>query len=310
MKEIKGMIVACSGGLYKIACGKGRERTFLECRARGAFRNKGITPLVGDFCTVSDDGAGAVMIKSIDGRKNSLIRPALANLDTLFIVVPTKDPEPDLFAVDKLSAICEHNGIECVVAVSKCDLDPDAALRIKNIYEKTPYRVFLTSSVTKEGRAELCEYIAEHCADKTIAFSGASGIGKSSLLNSLFPELSLEVGGLSEKIKRGKNTTRTVELFFPETEAYGGVEIRIADTPGFTMLDFKNFDFFELPDLFGSFAEFGEYENSCRYTKCTHRKEQGCAVLDAVKRGKISPERHGSYVALYDILKDKHPWSR
>ena len=294
----------------------------VAARARGSLKRRGAL-LVGDFVRVlydntsfsstndgetipSPDGAG-IVVEEILPRKNSLIRPPMANLDILFVTAAAASPEPDTETLDKLLCIAEFNGIAPVIVITKRDLSPNAAEDLKKIYSAAGFPVFLISSVTGEGVEDLKAYINAHTNGKISAFSGASGVGKSTLLNRIFPHLNLETGDISHKIERGKNTTRTVELYPISKEADGGY---LADTPGFTMLDFERFDFFGKDDLLDTFREFTPFVGECRYKKCTHTKEEGCAILEAVKGGEIPLSRHRSYLHLYDILKQKKAWEK
>lgn len=299
MDRSVGRITGLVGGLYTIRLDDGGE---INCRARGVFRHEGVTPLVGDVVTVSHDNGQAV-IDRIETRKNSLIRPPLANLDIMFVSLAAARPDPSEFTVDKLISICEYNGITPVVLINKSELDEGRAAELEKIYKTAGFDVFVTSSVENTGIDELKKYIENNLTGKIAAFSGVSGAGKSTLMNKLFPELSLETGEISKKIARGKNTTRRVTLY----PVYGGY---LADTPGFSMIDFERFDFFGKDDLAGTFREFSDCIGKCRYTDCTHLCEEGCAVIEKLKDGKIAPSRHESYIALYNILKEKHDWDK
>lgn len=310
-----GKIISISGGLYKIKLDDNGKNVF--CRARGAFRHSGMTPLVGDNVSIRCDKPteeltgseteGGIMIESIKERKNALIRPPMANLDCIFVSMAAAAPSPILTTVDKLIAIAEHNGIEPYIVIGKSELDSEVAEKIKEIYTLAGFRVFPLSCVTGEGVDDISRFIRENLAGKTAAFSGASGVGKSTLMNLLFPALDLATGNISRKIERGKHTTRSVDLY--ETEVDGGT-LYIADTPGFSMLDFKQFDFFDKDALPYTFREFEKYIGECRYTKCTHTKEEGCAILEAIKEGKIAKSRHDSFLELYDVLKNKKEWDK
>ena len=241
------------------------------------------------------------MIDDILPRKNSLIRPPLANLDTMLVVIAAASPDPDIPTVDKLLSILEFNGIEPIIVVGKSELSPKRAGKIAALYEKVGYRAFVLSCYTGEGVEAFSEFAHTALGGKITAVAGASGAGKSTLLNTVFEGLDLTTGELSEKIGRGKNTTRHTQLFdLPSTE--GGY---IADTAGFSLLDFERFDFFELEDLAHTFREFSPYLGKCRYTDCTHVSDEECAILDAVAKKEISPIRHASYKELYATLKGK-----
>lgn len=305
MKTTKGRIVKGLGGLYEIRT----DEALVECRAKGAFRHEKNTPTVGDTVTLLFDENQNPVIQSIDNRKNLLIRPPLSNLDTLFCVVPTKNPESDLFTLDKLIAIAESLSIEPIVVVTKCDLDPDKANELAAIYESS-FTVFKTALTDPETVLPLLTYLKEKASDGITAFAGASGAGKSTLMNLLFPSLSIVTGGVSRKTQRGRHTTRHVELFPLSELLSGNYSGYIADTPGFSMLDFERFDFFDKDELPYTFREFRNKLGNCRYTRCTHLCEEGCAVYEAVQSGEIPKTRHDSFVTLYKILKNKNPWDK
>lgn len=325
--KANGRIIKGVGGLYYVSVTSSEEPTvvgrLLPCRARGKFRHSNITPLVGDTVEIvfndrtvkavteaeeSDKKtASEIMISEIVDRKSALIRPPLANLDYMFISMASASPTPILSTVDKLISIAEFNGIEPVIVIGKCELDRGAAEEIESIYKKAGFTVFVVSVFESEGINELSDFIKANLKDKIAAFAGASGVGKSSLMNKLFPNLKLDTGEISQKIERGKNTTRHVELFLHECD--GGVGY-IADTPGFSMLDFEHFDFFKKEDLPLTMREFNDYIGLCKYTKCSHTKEDGCAILEAVRRGDIAKSRHDSFVEIYDVLKNKTDWKK
>ncbi len=309
MPEItKGRILKGVGGLYTVI-GEDGER--VSCRAKGAFRHADIKPYVGDRVTVDYDELGNPVISEINERKNFIIRPPMANLDRIFIVLSAKDPTADLFTADKLIAIAEFNKIEPIIIVTKCDLDMENAEKIRKIYIKSGFRVFMTDALEENdsGRTELFDFIKNESGDKISAFAGASGAGKSTLMNCLFPKIALETGDVSHKIGRGRHTTRQVELF-PLSELIGDCDGFFADTPGFTMLDFMRFDFFDKEDLPETFREFVPYIGKCKYTKCTHTKEEGCAIIAEIKAKNISKSRHESYCELLSVLKEKHKWDK
>ncbi len=297
----RGRIVRSVGGLYEIAT---EDKCKISCRARGVFRKEEITPLVGDIVTVELDEHENAAISGIEARKNSLIRPPLANLDLLFAVIPSTRPEPDLYTADKLTAIATFYGIKTTVVVSKAKLAPEKAAEIAQIYRLAGFGVFITDSVEQSGIDDLQAYVEALAEGTVCAFAGPSGAGKSTLMNALFPSFALATGAVSEKIGRGKHTTREVTLFELGSGAL------IADTPGFTMLDFTRFDFFGKDDLPYTFPEIERALVGCRYTKCSHTKEEGCRVLEAIREGRIAESRHQSYRALYDILKTKHDWDK
>lgn len=320
------------GGLFTVRMFDGESRLHADpyermpldgltvsARGRGTLHRKGAL-LVGDLVEVSydsgsfteqdgtvipaPDGAG-IAIDRICERKNALIRPPMANLDVLFVTFAAAAPDPILEMVDKLISIAEFNRIEPVIVVTKSELDPTYAEKLENLYRHAGFAAFRTGIGVDEGKKALKAYIDTDLCGRIAAFSGASGVGKSTMLNELFPQLQLETGEISRRIERGKNTTRCVELYPLSEEADCGF---LADTPGFTMLDFERFDFFEKEDLPLTFREFIPYIGECRYTKCSHTKEQGCAIVDAVRRGDIAKSRHDSFISLYDVLKKKTKW--
>ncbi len=307
--HLRGIIRSGLGGLYMVMIESGQV---VPARAKGAFRRAGLTPLVGDHVSVRPpEMAGKeYFIEEILPRKNALIRPAMANLETLFVTFAPKDPIPSTLYLDKLLSIATFNHITPVVVITKQDVSPKLAEEYATLYRKTGYPVFLSSSEEKSGIDALKEYI--YSLSGICAFAGASGVGKSTLLNALFPALSLDTGALSEKISRGKHTTRSVTLYPMRELADVETDAFIADTPGFSMLDFIEFDFYSLEDLPHCFPEFEKYLGDCRYTDCSHTKESAadCAVVAAVTRGEIAKERHESYLSIYGDLVGKKPWQK
>lgn len=296
-----GKVIKNMDGLYEVMTDSGER---ISCQARGVFRKDKTVVTVGDMVTVKD---GAIY--DIKARKNIIIRPPLANLDILFIVMAAAAPEPVLLTADKLTCIAVHNSIKPAIIITKCDLNTEKADIISGIYSKAGIKTFLTSSAAESGLDELNSYLKEEASDKTSAFAGASGVGKSTLMNALFPNLNIQTGEISRRISRGRHTTRHTELF-PLSELLNNKEYSgyLADTAGFSMLDFTRFNFFMKEDLPFNFPEFEPYLAKCRYTKCTHTKEEGCVIIEAVSSGIIAKERHESYVELYNELKNKHEW--
>ncbi|MBQ0102181.1 MAG: ribosome small subunit-dependent GTPase A [Firmicutes bacterium] len=298
----KGKIILGVGGIYTVYTSDGE---YLSCPAKGSFRHASTSPCVGDDVTVScEDGN---RIETIDERRNILIRPHVSNVGTMFVTFAAARPEPVLLNTDKLTCIAEHLGIKPVIIVTKADVSPEKAEEIASIYRAVGYDVFVLGNGI--GSVDCVrEYVKTSCRDGVTCFAGASGVGKTTLMTRLFPNLELETGELSRKIERGKNTTRKVELFPLDTLFCDGKGGFIADTPGFSLLDFIRFDFLDKEVLPNNFPEFGEYIGRCRYTKCTHLCEEGCAVVAALEEGKIPRSRHDSYVAIYGELKNKHSW--
>ena len=310
---VSAIIIKSVGGLFTIRLDAEYDcKREFDVRAKGSFKHDKITLLAGDRVDVEIDEHGEFYIKEIKERKNSLIRPPLANLDMIFVVISCKRPAPVYETIDKMISIAEFNKIEPVIVITKADLDISFAREAYEIYTKAGFKTVITSSESGEGCDEVKEYISEISQKSPIvcAFSGASGAGKSTIINKIFPSLKLETGDLSRKIERGKNTTRTTELFPLEALLGEGHMGYLADTPGFSLLDFERFDFFSLEELKDTFREFGEVEGKCRYTKCTHTKEEGCNIIERVKAGEIPRSRHESYISLFNILKAKPKWKK
>ena len=311
IREIQGKVTKGLGGLYEIRAVRadGSVESY-SCRAKGTLHREDEKVLIGDDVLLQvDDGVqGSVVIAKRLERRNALIRPPMANLDLLFIVFAPRDPVPVPETLDKLIAIAEHNGITPVILLTKADLDPKGADALAAIYREIGYDVFVTSSEREEGLVPLEAFIAEHLhSGVTAAFAGASGVGKSTLLNTLFPELSLATAEISQKIARGRHTTRHVELFPMSDRADAGF---LADTPGFSLIDFERFDFFSLDDLLPTFRELLPYVGKCRYADCAHVGEGSadCAVARAEEEGRLAPSRLASYRSLWRTLKAKNAY--
>lgn len=305
--EKSGKVVKGLGGLYEIRIDEGGKIDRLACRAKGVLKRDEAKVLIGDNVTVTVDDStpDGIVISAIHPRKNSLIRPPLANLDYLFIVFAAAKPSPVIETVDKLIAIANYNSITPVVVITKSDLQSEAAEEYAAIYRLVGIPTFVTSSEAGIGTDELAAYIKENViSGKTSAFAGASGVGKSTLMNTLFPSLTLATAEISRKIERGRHTTRHVEIFDIENSAETGF---LADTPGFSLIDFARFDFFSLEELLPTFPELLPYLGKCRYADCAHVGEgvDECAVAAAAAEGKIAPTRLESYRAIYRVLKNK-----
>ena len=309
ISEKIGKIVKGVGGLYETrVVNETGEVERISCRAKGALHRDEEKLLVGDVVKISEDTetVGGIAISECLPRKNSLIRPPLANLDYIFIAFAAKKPAPVLETVDKLIAIAEHNGIEPIIIITKSDVSSSLAEEYASIYKSSGFSVFITSSDENVGIEELKAYIKENVRDgKTAAFAGASGVGKSTLMNALFDGLTLATAEISQKIERGKHTTRHVELFEIENSEKTGF---LADTPGFSMLDFSRFDFFRKEDIEAAFRELLSFRGKCRYADCAHfgEGEEDCAVMKAVADGIIPRSRHESYKSIYKVLKSKN----
>ena len=279
------------GGFYYVRCD---DREY-ECKARGSFRRSGSSPVAGDRVVISVPDEGFCAIEEILPRRNTLRRPALANLDVLVIVCSTVDPQPNLMIIDKMTAAAYNRDITPVVAISKNDIKNGA--EIAGIYRRSGIDAFL---ISPEGTDE-ARRLLSLLKGKVSAFTGNSGVGKSTLLNMLFPSLSLATGEISEKLGRGRHTTRVVELF-----DCGGCFV--ADTPGFSTVDLQRYELIDRERLQYCFPEFSDYLGECRFTSCTHVCEKGCAVLRALEEGRIEPSRHKSYVTMYNEVKDIKHW--
>lgn len=292
MLNLNGIITKITGGFYYV---EAAEKTY-ECKARGVFRKKGFTPLVGDYVTIEvPQDSGFCSVVSIKERKNSLVRPALANLDVLVIVSSVVEPALNTYIIDKMISAAVKKDITPVVVFSKTDLKScDDYLYI---YNNAGIKAIAYSSVTGEG----VEQIKELLKGNVSAFSGNSGVGKSTLLNALFPDLELKTGEISDKLGRGRHTTRTVELF----KCFGGY---VADTPGFSTVDLDRYEIIKKDELQYCFPEFSKYIGECKFTSCAHVCEKGCAVLQALSDGEISASRHESYVKMYNEVKDIKDW--
>ncbi|MCI9667111.1 MAG: ribosome small subunit-dependent GTPase A [Angelakisella sp.] len=289
---LTGLILRSQGGFYQVRTSAGE----LRCRGRGRFRKEATQLLVGDQVEVQPTEEGAGFITGLAPRKNFLIRPPVANLDRLVLVVSAADPAPNLLVVDKLTAIAARRGIPAALVFTKPDLADTANLAA--IYRGAGYPVCQVNSLTGEGIPQVRALFQGGLS----AFCGNSGAGKSTLLNALYPELQLATGEISRKLGRGRHTTRHVELFPTGDGGY------IADTPGFSAVEFLQFEKMPAAALENCFPEFGPYREKCRFTGCSHRVEKGCAVLAAVEEGKIPESRHQSYRAIYEELRGVKEW--
>ena len=288
----EGIILKGIGGFYYVDTPEG----LIECKARGKFRNTVGKPIVGDRVQleVQPDGTGYLM--SIAPRRNSLIRPAVANLDLVVAVASAAPPVTDPFLIDKVTALAVHQEITPLVVINKTDAD--AGDELYETYRKSGIEVLRVSARTGDG----IDALRERICGKVSAFAGNSGVGKSSVLNRLDSSFGAEVGAISDRIGRGRHTTRHVELHPIEGGGY------IADTPGFSSFETEQMDLVLARDLEYAFPEFAPYLGRCRFTGCAHVKEKGCAILAAVENGEIAKTRHESYVKLYESVKDLKEW--
>ena len=287
---MNGYIVKGIGGFYYIKTAEG----IVECKPRGIFRKQKITPVAGDEVTLETEN-GAAVIAQIAPRKNVFVRPPVANLDVLFLVASTTQPTPSTLVLDKLSAIAVDKGVQPVIVCTKGDLAEAEFLR--SAYEKSTLPFIRIDYGTGAGLDEVKQWIT----GRLCAFCGNSGVGKSTLLNLLVPELELATGETSKKLGRGRHTTRHVELYPVE----GGY---VADTPGFSTMDIERYELFRKEELPEGFREFAPYLGECKFTSCSHTCEKGCAVLKAVEEGKISRSRIDSYITMYNEVKDIKEW--
>ena len=304
METKNGIIVQAHNASYQIYCEDGMR---YSCKPRGNFRYKKLSPCVGDRVHISLQKDANATIEEILERENCFVRPPISNLDCMIAVLSAKEPAPNLHQLDHLLAIFQNKKVHVLLVVTKSDLDSATALTIAASYRKIGYEVIL-SDAKGSAKETLLAFLRAN-SDKTIAFCGNSGVGKSTLCNLLFPALDLKTGTVSDKTSRGRHTTRHVTLY-PFSELFGEPSMvgYLADTPGFTLIDFEKFDFFPLEELPESFLDFSPHLSCCRYTDCTHTKEEDCAVVQAVKRGEVLPSRHESYLQLYEILKQKKRW--
>lgn len=289
----EGVIVKALSGFYYVRTG---SKT-VECRARGRFRLDGTSPLVGDRVEISLDAQGKGRVDKLLPRKNFFVRPAVANIDVLISVASEVEPVTDPFLIDRVTSTAEHNGCEVIICINKSDASDSR--RLADIYAATPYKVIETSAVTGAGLDELAECIK----GKVCAFSGNSGVGKSSIMNALEPGLDLKTGEISEKLGRGRHTTRHVEIF-PVAGGY------CADTPGFASFDVEQMPPIPKGELQHTFPEFEPYIGRCRFDDCAHIKEPSCAVRAAVEAGEISHSRYDSYCRLYEISAQYKEWEQ
>lgn len=291
---LHGRIIKALSGFYYVEMADG---TVTECRARGIFRKQHITPLVGDWVDFTIE-RGKGTIEAIAPRKNSLLRPAVSNLDALVILASGANPVTDPFLIDRVSAIAGDRNVPVLLCVNKVDLNDGESMI--GIYRRAGFAVFPTSAQTGEGVDALREAIK----GKTVAFTGNSGVGKSSVLNCLDARFAIETGEVSEKLGRGRHTTRHVELYALGEGTYA------IDTPGFSSFDTEQMELVLKENLQYAFPDFAPFLGQCRYHDCAHLREPECAVRDALVAGKLEPTRYASYVRLYESAKEIKLWER
>lgn len=283
----QGRIITSVGGLYTVetSCG------ICTCKARGVFRKRGITPYVGDYVQLSEDG----VICEILPRKNSILRPPVANLDQVLFVASSCHPSPNLLLLDSFLTVAIYKEIQPVLVMTKVDLNP--ADQLRELYENAGIPVM----VVDYRNSQSIQAVAALLTGRISMMTGNSGVGKSTLLNAIDPSLNLAVGEISEKLGRGRHTTRQVHLY----PCAGGY---LADTPGFSTFEVEQYVQMEKERIADCFPEFRPYLGKCRFSDCAHICEKGCAVLEAVQSGAISKSRHVSYKELYQIAKQRKAW--
>ncbi len=289
MEKLKGIITKGIGGFYFVEV----ANATYECKARGKFRKDKITPLVGDSVEITVNENAENTIDVICDRKNFLNRPPVSNIDNLIIVVSTVEPRPNFFVIDKLIATAEYKNIEPYIVISKTDLS--SFEEIYNVYEKSGITVI---SLDDENALEKIKSIMN---GKITAFTGNSGVGKTTLLNRLDNSLNLSTGAISDKLGRGRHTTRQAQLF----NVCGGYVI---DTPGFSSFEFEKTEIIKKDDLPYCFREFREYLGTCKFTSCAHVNDKGCSICEAVKNGEINEIRHNNYIQMYNQAKEIKEW--
>ncbi len=291
---MRGRIIKALSGFYYV---HGESGVVTECRARGIFRKQHLTPLVGDEVEFSVE-RGKGMVEAIVPRKNSFIRPAVSNLDALVILASGANPVTDPFLIDRVAAIAGDQNVPVLLCVNKTDLQDGAELI--GIYRRAGFAVYPTSAETGEG----VEALREAILGKTVAFTGNSGVGKSSILNRLNESLSIATGEVSQKLGRGRHTTRHVELYGLGQNTY------VIDTPGFSSFDTEQMELILKENLQYAFPDFAPFVCKCRFPNCAHLKERDCAVLEALDSGRIEVSRHASYARLYESAKEIKLWDR
>lgn len=289
----RGRIIRSLSGFYDVQLPEG----VVTCRGRGILRKEQVTPLTGDLVEITLE-RGKGMVETVLPRSNSFIRPAVANVDALVLFAANVNPVTEPFLIDRVAAIAGDQNVPCILCVNKSDLDP--AEELQEIYRKAGFPVICTSAKTGQGIEELRQALK----GKLTAFTGNSGVGKSSILNCLCPELTLATGEVSEKLGRGRHTTRHVELYCLGSDTY------VMDTPGFSSFDTDQMDVILKENLQYSFPDFAPCLGRCQFADCTHRSEPGCAVRARVEAGQISASRYDSYLRLYEKSAQIKQWER
>ena len=290
--KIDGIIIKGIGGFYYVEAADG---IIYECKARGVFRKEKITPLAGDKVEISVDENSRNSIDKIYERRNMFKRPPIANVDKLVIVSSVCDPRPNLLIIDRLTAVAVYKNVEPIIVFTKNDLQ--SADEYIEIYKNAGFKTFAVSNETGEGISEVKAVIE----NGVCVFTGNSGVGKSSLINRMYPDFALETGEISRKLGRGRHTTRHVELL----KINNGY---IADTPGFSSLDFETNDLIKKDELAYCFPDFADYIDSCKFSTCAHVNDKGCRLVEAVNNGDVMRSRHESYVTMYNEVKNIKDW--
>lgn len=290
--KIDGIIIKGIGGFYYVEAADG---IIYECKARGVFRKEKITPLAGDKVEISVDENNKNSIDKIYERRNMFKRPPIANVDKLVIVSSVCDPRPNLLIIDRLTAVAVYKNVEPIIVFTKNDLQ--SADEYIEIYKNAGFKTFAVSNETGEGIGEVKAVIE----NGVCVFTGNSGVGKSSLINRMYPDFALETGEISKKLGRGRHTTRHVELL----KINNGY---IADTPGFSSLDFETNDLIKKDELAFCFPDFSDFIDSCKFSTCAHVNDKGCRLIEAVNNGDVMLSRHESYVTMYNEVKDIKDW--
>ena len=293
-KRLEGLVREGIGGFYTVET----EQGMYTCTARGKFRKERISPYAGDRVRITGEEDGTGALEEILPRRNFLVRPPIANIDQLFIVASLRHPFPEPLIIDKTIAVAELGEIQPILVLTKTDLEDGSQL--KAIYDLAEIPCLVVSSVTGRG----VDQVRALLRGKISAFTGNSGVGKSTLLNAVFPEFQLKTGEISQKLGRGRHTTREVELYKLEGGGY------VADTPGFSTFDIERYRLTDKERLAYGFREFLPYLGECQFTSCSHTCEKGCAILQAVEEGKISRSRHESYCSMYQEVKDVKQWQQ
>lgn len=288
---MQGIVTKLIGGTYSVCA----SDAIYECKARGVFRKKGIAPVCGDNVEIEADNDTAVITKVYE-RKSFIVRPPLANLDCLVLVNSVVSPSVNLEIVDKFSAVAVYKGIEPIIVFTKTDLEN--AGELADIYKSSGFKTFCINNNNAEDAKPLKDYLR----GKISAFTGNTGVGKSSLINNMFGEIIVDTNEISQKLGRGKHTTRHTELYPIDGGGY------IADTPGFSTFETNKYEIIKKEELVFCFPEFEKYLGKCRFLDCTHTGEPQCGIIKAVESGEIKQSRYQSYKKMYEEAKNIKEW--